>query len=60
MTTADLSFYVITTGLLDGSYCEGLLPRAKGQLLDDCPRLKALVARIAAHERIAEWNARRG
>jgi hypothetical protein len=49
----------MTTGLIDGTYCEGLLPRAKEQLLSECPRLGALVSRICANERIAEWNARR-
>jgi hypothetical protein len=57
MTICDLSFYVMTTGLLDGSFCEGLLPSAKEDLLSNCPHLAALIKRIAAHKRVAKWNA---
>ena len=27
-----------------------------GALLDDCPRLRALLEAVAAHPKVAEWN----
>jgi glutathione S-transferase len=57
LTICDLSFYVMATGFLDGSFCQGLLPSAKEGLLDHCPGLARLVERIATHSRVAEWNA---
>lgn len=54
LSTADLRWYVIGEGLLDGSYCKGVSPA----VLASCPNLKALVERVGAHPRVVEWNAR--
>ena len=53
MTTADLNAYVVIGGILDGTWCEGVDPA----VLDDCPRLRELVQRVANVPRVAEWNA---
>jgi glutathione S-transferase len=54
MTICDLSFYVLGTGLQDGTYVPGL----STGVMDGCPRLLALLKRIGGHPRVAEWNAR--
>lgn len=53
MTTCDLSFYSLASGIIQGDYCEGIVP----DILHDCPRLRALVDRVAGHPRVREWNA---
>ena len=55
MTTCDLSYYVMGSGLVDGSYCEGIDATA---LLRECPKLRGLVDAVRAHPRVAEWNER--
>ena len=56
MTTCDLSFYCIATGLRDGSFCDGVSPN----VLAATPALLALVDKIASHPQVADWNARGG
>jgi glutathione S-transferase len=53
LTTCDLSFYVMGCGLLDGDY----VPRIRASVLDGTPLLRELLERIAAHPRVAAWNA---
>ena len=54
LTICDLSFFVIGEGLLDDSFCTGV--KHADALLDDCPRLRALLAAVAAHPKVMEWN----
>ena len=56
LTTCDLSFYAIATGLQDGTFCDGISPT----VLAGTPTLLALVDRISAHPKVADWNARGG
>eukprot|EP00928_Gymnodinium_smaydae_P093507 TRINITY_DN7771_c0_g2_i1.p1 TRINITY_DN7771_c0_g2~~TRINITY_DN7771_c0_g2_i1.p1 ORF type:complete len:231 (+),score=56.00 TRINITY_DN7771_c0_g2_i1:113-805(+) len=56
LTICDLSWYVMASGLQDGSYCAGI----PASVLDACPKLLALMRRVAAQPRVAEWNARGG
>jgi glutathione S-transferase len=53
LTTCDLQWYVMGSGLLDGTYCEGLEPA----VLDGCPKLKQLIERVGELPKVAEWNA---
>ncbi|KAJ1457397.1 hypothetical protein M885DRAFT_481216 [Pelagophyceae sp. CCMP2097] len=55
LTTVDLSFYVMATGLADGTYCAGVSKK----LLDECPKLKRLVAAVQNHPRVQSWAAHR-
>ena len=55
LTVCDLSFYVLAAGLLDGSFCAGI--EGAEALLDACPGLRALLEAVAAHPKVAEWNA---
>lgn len=55
ISIADLSLYVLLEGLTDPSiaYCPGVDAR---EVLSTLPRLTALVAAVAAHPKVAEWN----
>lgn len=55
LTTCDLSLYVMASGLLDGSYCDGVSPA----VLERCPGLLALTERVGSHPRVVDWYARR-
>jgi glutathione S-transferase len=52
LTICDLSFYVLGTGLRDGTYCPGIAT----SVLDGCPRLLELLQRIDNHPKVAAWN----
>lgn len=52
LTICDLSFYVLASGVLDGSYCEGISP----SVLDGCQCLRELVGRVAAHPMVKAWS----
>lgn len=57
LTIADLSIYVLAKGLLSGvgaesDYCQGVTPT----VLDNAPQVRALVAAVAEHPRVAAWN----
>ena len=52
LTIADLKWYVVGSGFIDGSYCEGV----SKSVLNDFPTLIDLVDRIGHHPRIEEWN----
>eukprot|EP00446_Apocalathium_sp_SHHI-4_P038590 CAMPEP_0177327642 /NCGR_PEP_ID=MMETSP0368-20130122/19004_1 /TAXON_ID=447022 ORGANISM="Scrippsiella hangoei-like, Strain SHHI-4" /NCGR_SAMPLE_ID=MMETSP0368 /ASSEMBLY_ACC=CAM_ASM_000363 /LENGTH=259 /DNA_ID=CAMNT_0018787727 /DNA_START=6 /DNA_END=785 /DNA_ORIENTATION=- len=54
LTICDLSFYVLASGVLDGTYVDGVTP----SVLDGCPLLKELIGRIAHHPRVKAWNDR--
>ena len=54
LSICDLSFYVLGAGFRDGTYCDGIATT----VLDNCPGLRALLDRIAAHPKVAEWEAR--
>jgi glutathione S-transferase len=54
LTFCDLSFFVMGSGILDGTYCEGM-----ATVLDDCPRLCEHVQRVRALPRVSEWHERR-
>ena len=51
---ADLVCYVVVDGILDGSCCADISPA----VLDACPQLKALAARVAELPEVRKWNAR--
>eukprot|EP00658_Telonema_sp_P-2_P054566 TRINITY_DN43410_c0_g1_i4.p1 TRINITY_DN43410_c0_g1~~TRINITY_DN43410_c0_g1_i4.p1 ORF type:complete len:225 (-),score=30.78 TRINITY_DN43410_c0_g1_i4:94-768(-) len=42
MTAADISLHGLASGILDGTYCQGISP----QVLDDCPLLCGLVRSV--------------
>jgi hypothetical protein len=46
--------YVVVDGILDGSCCADISPA----VLDACPQLKALAARVAELPEVRKWNAR--
>ena len=52
MTICDLAFFVMGCGILGGWYCDGVSP----SVLENCPGLRGLVARMKTHEKIIEWN----
>eukprot|EP00747_Dinoflagellata_sp_TGD_P147904 gnl/TRDRNA2_/TRDRNA2_176861_c0_seq2.p1 gnl/TRDRNA2_/TRDRNA2_176861_c0~~gnl/TRDRNA2_/TRDRNA2_176861_c0_seq2.p1 ORF type:complete len:226 (+),score=38.57 gnl/TRDRNA2_/TRDRNA2_176861_c0_seq2:55-732(+) len=54
LATCDLSFYVMATGLLDGTYAAGIRP----SIFDECPLLRALWKNIGDHSKVKEWNAK--
>merc|ERR1719419_123401 len=51
LTICDLSFYVYASGILDGSFVRGVQP----SVLDNCPKLLALVSQVADHPKVKEW-----
>eukprot|EP00927_Polykrikos_kofoidii_P052971 TRINITY_DN47043_c0_g1_i1.p1 TRINITY_DN47043_c0_g1~~TRINITY_DN47043_c0_g1_i1.p1 ORF type:complete len:244 (-),score=29.76 TRINITY_DN47043_c0_g1_i1:68-799(-) len=55
LTIADIQLYAMLTGILDGTYCEGV----PASVLDACPRLRTLVKHVDNHPRVSEWNAQR-
>ena len=52
LTIADLKWYVVGSGFMDGTYCEGI----SKSILKNFPTLIALVDRISDHPRVQEWN----
>ena len=44
----------MATGLLDGTYCKGVLPR----VLEGCAGLHAVAERVGAQPRVVAWNER--
>ncbi len=54
LTIADLDAFVMIDGIQDGSYCAGV----SADVLRGCPGLLELRARVEAHPRVKEWNAR--
>ena len=55
LTIADLKWYVVGSGLLDGNYCEGI----SKTVLNEFPSLLELVERVGHHPKVAEWNNRK-
>ena len=55
LTIADLNLYVYDTGILAG---DGVPPGISNTLLDDCPRILALVQHVEALPKVQEWNKR--
>ena len=55
LTIADLNLYVYATGILAG---DGVPAGISNTLLDDCPRILALVQHVEALPRVQEWNKR--
>eukprot|EP00933_Yihiella_yeosuensis_P051891 TRINITY_DN49877_c0_g1_i1.p1 TRINITY_DN49877_c0_g1~~TRINITY_DN49877_c0_g1_i1.p1 ORF type:complete len:297 (-),score=39.24 TRINITY_DN49877_c0_g1_i1:11-826(-) len=55
MTICDLSFYVYATGILDGSFVDGISP----SVLNRFPKLISLVQRIEENPKVKEWNQKR-
>ena len=53
LATCDLQWYVVGSGLRDGSYCAGISP----SVLDATPKLVKLIDRIDRDPRVVEWNA---
>ena len=53
MTIADVQWYVMGGGLLDGTYEGGIVT---GDVLKDFPNLVQLVDRVGAHPRVVLWN----
>jgi len=56
MTHVDLLFYNLGSGLLDGTYCEGISPSV---LTSACPKLIELISLVNAQPKVQEWNATR-
>ena len=61
ITIADLSLYVMLNGLMDpdpsNAYCPGVNEgEDKNALLRGFPRLTELVAAVASHPKVTEWN----
>ena len=52
LTIADLKWYVVGSGFIDGTYCEGI----SRNILNNFPTLIDLVDRISHHPRVKEWN----
>ena len=52
LTVADLKWYVVGSGFLDGSYCEGI---SKSSLIK-FPALLELIQRVGCHPKVVEWN----
>jgi len=52
LTIADLKWYVVGSGFMDGSYCEGI----SKTVLDNYPSLVKLVERVGQHPKVEEWN----
>jgi glutathione S-transferase len=52
LTIADLQLYVVASGLLDGSHCEGIKPA----ILEGCTRLREIVKLVGEHPRVAQWE----
>jgi len=52
-TTADFQWYVMGSGLVEGTYCEGV----STQILDQCPNLRRIIENVAKLPRVVEWNA---
>jgi glutathione S-transferase len=52
LTTADLAFYVVASGLRDGTYCEGV--GGEG-VLAACPLLARVLELVGSEKRIAGW-----
>ena len=52
LTIADLKWYVVGSGFMDGSYCEGI----SKNVLDNFPNLLDLVERIGKIPKVKEWN----
>ena len=50
LTICDLSFFVMGAGMIDGTYCVGV-----SGALDDCPLLRAHVARIQELPQVKKW-----
>jgi len=56
MRTCDLMAYGMITGMLDGTYCDGITKH----VISQCPLLNDLVETIESHPKVAAWNARGG
>ena len=52
LTIADLRWYVVGSGFLDGSYCNGI----SKDILNKFPSLMNLVERVGRHPKVEEWN----
>lgn len=52
LTIADLKWYVVGLGFIDGSYAEGISKK----VLDGFPTLVNLVDRVGSHPRVEQWN----
>jgi glutathione S-transferase len=54
LTIADVSAYVVISGMRDGTYLAGLKP----EILSGCPLLLGVVAAVAAHPQVQAWEGR--
>eukprot|EP00656_Telonema_subtile_P040085 TRINITY_DN45156_c0_g1_i1.p1 TRINITY_DN45156_c0_g1~~TRINITY_DN45156_c0_g1_i1.p1 ORF type:complete len:244 (+),score=43.27 TRINITY_DN45156_c0_g1_i1:92-823(+) len=54
ISTADLSFYVMGSGMIDGSFCAGI---SQG-VLDEFPKLTALIRRVSELPSVKSWEQR--
>ena len=52
LTIADLKWYVVGAGFIDGTYCDGI----SKAILNEFPSLVDLVVRVGRHPRVEEWN----
>ena len=52
LSTCDLSWYVMCTGLQEGWYCSKVPP----SVLDGCPNLVKVAKRVAEHPKVLKWN----
>lgn len=52
LSIADLKWYVVGSGFLDGSYCEHI----SKNVLEPFPFLIKLVERVGSHPKVTEWN----
>jgi glutathione S-transferase len=54
MTIADISLYVLITGLRDGTMCAGVSPA----VVEQCPSLLKLVEQVALVPEVVQWEAK--
>ena len=52
LTIADLRWYVVGSGFMDGTYCDGI----SESILNKFPSLIKLVQRVGNHPKVEEWN----